>query len=250
MEPLLHRRTPKDGKTKLRTDSNLTTLNMYEIIEFLKKTQTLTECTIIQFAAGGARPPKRRRYRKTQVVGGSYSKTFVSLYWDESKFCNAFPLFLEENAQIWYNGLSEDVTKSRNNLKCEFLKNYKFSSGQNFQTSTELINISQREEESVSEYINRLHVLSENHNYGEQFTLWKLRNECKPELMRQMAFGKWPKTVAETENRLRSVEATSKCLQEEDQKRMNDNIVTKPQPEMEKMLQQISAVNSKALQQL
>ncbi|CAG2205845.1 unnamed protein product [Mytilus edulis] len=64
-----------------------------------------------------------------------------------------------------------------------------------------------------------------------------------------MNFGKWPETVVEAENRLRSVEATSKCLQEEDQKRMPDNIVSKLQPEMEKMLQKISAVNSKVLQQ-
>ncbi|CAG2254521.1 unnamed protein product [Mytilus edulis] len=176
-------------------------------------------------------------------------ENFVSLYYDESKLCNAFPLFLEENAQIWYNKLSEDVTKSQNNLKCEFLKKYEFSSGQNFQTSTDLINLSQREDEKVSDYINRLHVLSENHDYGEQFTLWKLRNECKPDLMRQMNFGKWPETVVEAENRLRSVEATSKCLQEEDQKRMQDNIVTKLQPEMEKLLQQISAVKSEAFQQ-
>ncbi|VDI80578.1 Hypothetical predicted protein [Mytilus galloprovincialis] len=65
---------------------------------------------------------------------------------------------------------------------------------------------------------------------------------------------KWPsvngqRRAAEAENRLRSVEATSKCLREEDQKRMQDNIVTKLQPEMEKLLQQISAVNSKAIQQ-
>ncbi|CAC5359231.1 unnamed protein product [Mytilus coruscus] len=155
------------------------------------------------------------------------------------------PVFSEE----YLKSQAKDVTKSRNNLKCAFLKKYEFSSGQNFQTSTELINISQREEESLSEYINRLHILSEVHNYGEQFTLWKLRNKCKPELMQQMAFGKWPETVAEAENRLRSVEATSKCLQEEEQKRMQDNIVTELRPEMEKMLQQISAVNSKALQQ-
>ncbi|CAC5399534.1 unnamed protein product [Mytilus coruscus] len=67
--------------------------------------------------------------------------------------------------------------------------------------------------------------------------------------MRQMAFSKCPETVAEAENRLRPVESTSKCLQEEDQKRMQDNIVTKLQPEIEKMLQQISAINSKSLQQ-
>jgi hypothetical protein len=36
--------------------------NIYLIIEVLQNTQTVTECTIIQYAAGGARPPKRRRY--------------------------------------------------------------------------------------------------------------------------------------------------------------------------------------------
>ncbi|CAC5424416.1 unnamed protein product [Mytilus coruscus] len=33
--------------------------NIYEIIELLKKTQALTECTIIQYAAGGASPPNK-----------------------------------------------------------------------------------------------------------------------------------------------------------------------------------------------
>jgi hypothetical protein len=41
---------------------NLHHPNIYLIIEVLQNTQTVTECTIIQYAAGGARPPKRRRY--------------------------------------------------------------------------------------------------------------------------------------------------------------------------------------------
>ena len=36
--------------------------NIYQIIELLQKSQAVTECTIIQYAAGGAHPPKRRRY--------------------------------------------------------------------------------------------------------------------------------------------------------------------------------------------
>jgi hypothetical protein len=37
--------------------------NIYLNIEVLQNTQEVTECTIIQYAAGGAHPPKRRRYR-------------------------------------------------------------------------------------------------------------------------------------------------------------------------------------------
>ena len=37
--------------------------NIYLIIEVLQNTQEFTECTIIQYAAEGAHPPKRRRYR-------------------------------------------------------------------------------------------------------------------------------------------------------------------------------------------
>jgi hypothetical protein len=37
--------------------------NIYLIIDVLQNTQEVTECTIIQYAAGGAHPPKRRRYR-------------------------------------------------------------------------------------------------------------------------------------------------------------------------------------------
>lgn len=37
--------------------------NIYLIIEVLQNTQEFTECTIIQYAAEGAHPPTRRRYR-------------------------------------------------------------------------------------------------------------------------------------------------------------------------------------------
>jgi hypothetical protein len=51
--------------------------NIYLIIEVLQNIQALvTECTIIQYAAGGARPPKRRRYRVIDT-SFNYSKTNV-----------------------------------------------------------------------------------------------------------------------------------------------------------------------------
>ena len=37
--------------------------NIYEIIDLLHATYAMTEITTIQYAAGGARPPKRPTYR-------------------------------------------------------------------------------------------------------------------------------------------------------------------------------------------
>jgi hypothetical protein len=51
--------------------------NIYQIIKVLQNTQAVTECTIIQCAAGGARPPKRRRYRVTDT-SFNYSETGTS----------------------------------------------------------------------------------------------------------------------------------------------------------------------------
>ncbi|CAC5366824.1 unnamed protein product [Mytilus coruscus] len=175
-------------------------------------------------------------------------ENFVNLYWDESKFCNAFPLFLEENAQIWFNGLPEDVTDTRENLKCEFLKKYQISHGQNFQKLSDFIDLKQQETESVAEYINRVNALSEDQDVG-QFKLTKLQYKCKPELVRLMSLGKWPETVEEAEVRLRSVEANFQYLEKCEKKETEDKIISELKPKIDMMFQQISAVNSKSLQQ-
>ncbi|CAC5384128.1 unnamed protein product [Mytilus coruscus] len=175
-------------------------------------------------------------------------ENFVNLYWDESKFCNAFPLFLEENAQIWFNGLPEDVTDTRENLKCEFLKKYQISHGQNFQKLSDFIDLKQQETESVAEYINRVNALSEDQDVG-QFKLTKLQYKCKPELVRLMSLGKWPETVEEAEVRLRSVEANFHYLEKCEKKETEDKIISELKPQIDMMFQQISAVNSKSLQQ-
>ncbi|CAC5404427.1 unnamed protein product [Mytilus coruscus] len=175
-------------------------------------------------------------------------ENFVNLYWDESKFCNAFPLFLEENAQIWFNGLPEDVTDTRENLKCEFLKKYQISHGQNFQKLSDFIDLKQQETESVAEYINRVNALSEDQDVG-QFKLTKLQYKCKPELVRLMSLGKWPETVEEAEVRLRSVEANFHYLEKCEKKETEDKIIAELKPKIDMMFQQISAVNSKSLQQ-
>ncbi|CAC5363969.1 unnamed protein product [Mytilus coruscus] len=175
-------------------------------------------------------------------------ENFVNLYWDESKFCNAFPLFLEENAQIWFNGLPEDVTDTRENLKCEFLKKYQISHGQNFQKLFDFIDLKQQETESVAEYINRVNALSEDQDVG-QFKLTKLQYKCKPELVRLMSLGKWPETVEEAEVRLRSVEANFHYLEKCEKKETEDKIISELKPKIDMMFQQISAVNSKSLQQ-
>ncbi|CAC5378652.1 unnamed protein product [Mytilus coruscus] len=151
-------------------------------------------------------------------------ENFVNLYWDESKFCNAFPLFLEENAQIWFNGLPKDVTDTRENLKCEFLKKYQISHGQNFQKLSDFIDLKQQETESVAEYINRVNALSEDQDVG-QFKLTKLQYKCKPELVRLMSL--------------------EKC----EKKETEDKIISELKPKIDMMFQQISAVNSKSLQQ-
>ncbi|CAC5398886.1 unnamed protein product [Mytilus coruscus] len=127
------------------------------------------------------------------------------------------PVFSEEylksqakNAQIWFNGLPEDVTDTRENLKCEFLKKYQISHGQNFQKLSDFIDLKQQETESVAEYINRVNALSEDQDVG-QFKLTKLQYKCKPELVRLMSL--------------------------------------ELKPKIDMMFQQISAVNSKSLQQ-
>ncbi|CAC5397899.1 CBX5 [Mytilus coruscus] len=137
-------------------------------------------------------------------------ENFVNLYWDESKFCNAFPYFLKKMPKIWFNGLPEDVTDTRENLKCEFLKKYQISHGQNFQKLSDFIDLKQQETESVAEYINRVNALSEDQDVG-QFKLTKLQYKCKPELVRLMSL--------------------------------------ELKPKIDMMFQQISAVNSKSLQQ-
>ncbi|VDI35444.1 Hypothetical predicted protein [Mytilus galloprovincialis] len=131
-------------------------------------------------------------------------ENFVSLYYDESKFCNAFPLFLEENAQIWFNGLPEDLTNTQ--------------------------------------FINRVNALSEDQDVGQQFKLTKLQYRCKPELVRLMSLGKWPETVEEAEVRLRSVEANSNYLEKCEKKETEDKIMSELKPKIDMMFQQISAV--------
>ncbi|CAC5423905.1 unnamed protein product [Mytilus coruscus] len=175
-------------------------------------------------------------------------ENFVNLYWDESEFYNAFPLFLEENAQIWFNGLPEDVTDTRENLKCEFLKKYQISHGQNFQKLSDFIDLKQQETESVAEYINRVNVLSEDQDVG-QFKLTKLQYKCKPEFVRLMSLGKWPETVEEAEVRLRSVEANFHYLEKCEKKESEDKIISELKPKIDMMFQQLSAINSKSLQQ-
>ncbi|CAC5366949.1 unnamed protein product [Mytilus coruscus] len=157
-------------------------------------------------------------------------ENFVNLYWDESKFCNAFPLFLEENAQIWFNGLPEDVTDTQLSKLSDF------------------INLKQQETESVAEYINRVNALSEDQDVG-QFKLTKLQYKCKPELVRLMSLGKWPETVEEAEVSLRSVEANFHYLEKCEKKETEDKIISELKPKIDMMFQQISAVNSKSLQQ-
>ena len=58
--------------------------NIYQIIEVLQNIQALvTECTIIQYAAGGARPPKRRRYRvidtRLQLLKDRYQQGLINV---------------------------------------------------------------------------------------------------------------------------------------------------------------------------
>ena len=38
--------------------------NIYEIVDLLQTTQAMTEITVVQYSAGGARPPKRPVYRR------------------------------------------------------------------------------------------------------------------------------------------------------------------------------------------
>ncbi|CAC5393529.1 unnamed protein product [Mytilus coruscus] len=165
-----------------------------------------------------------------------------------AKFKGDFTENPSQNAQIWFNGLPEDVTDTRENLKCEFLKKYQISHGQNFQKLSDFIDLKQQETESVAEYINRVNALSEDQDVG-QFKLTKLQYKCKPELVRLMSLGKWPETVEEAEVRLRSVEANFHYLEKCEKKETEDKIISELKPKIDMMFQQISAVNSKSLQQ-
>jgi hypothetical protein len=57
--------------------------NIYQIIEVLQNTQAVAECTIIQYGAGGARPPKRRRYRvmdtRLQLLKDRYHQGLINV---------------------------------------------------------------------------------------------------------------------------------------------------------------------------
>ncbi|CAC5364127.1 unnamed protein product [Mytilus coruscus] len=108
--------------------------------------------------------------------------------------------------------------------------------------------LKQQETESVAEYINRVNALSEDQDVG-QFKLTKLQYKCKPELVRLMSLGKWPETVEEAEVRLRSVEANFHYLEKCEKKETEDKIISELKPKIDMMFQQISAVNSKSLQQ-
>ncbi|CAC5384528.1 unnamed protein product [Mytilus coruscus] len=119
---------------------------------------------------------------------------------------------------------------------------------QNFQKLSDFIDLKQQETESVAEYINRVNALSEDQDVG-QFKLTKLQYKCKPELVRLMSLGKWPETVEEAEVRLRSVEANFHYLEKCEKKETEDKIISELKPKIDMMFQQISAVNSKSLQQ-
>ncbi|CAC5413252.1 unnamed protein product [Mytilus coruscus] len=64
-----------------------------------------------------------------------------------------------------------------------------------------------------------------------------------------MSLGKWPETVEEAEVRLRSVEANFQYLEKCEKKETEDKIISELKPKIDMMFQQISAVNSKSLQQ-
>lgn len=117
--------------------------------------------------------------------------------WDEITFCTAFPLFLEEFAQIWFFELSSDIWKKKDALKLEFLIKYQHCYGQKFQRYCDFDDLKQNEDESVADFINRLYTITENLDINDDRKMTKMRIRCKPELIH--LFGKEPETLAETE---------------------------------------------------
>jgi len=54
----------EDWHNKIKKKVRHANPNIYEIIDLLQTTQAMTDITIIQYAAGGARPSKRPTYRR------------------------------------------------------------------------------------------------------------------------------------------------------------------------------------------
>lgn len=108
--------------------------------------------------------------------------------WNEITFCTAFPLYLEEFAQIWFFELSSDISKKKDALRLEFLKKYQHCYGQNFQRYCDFDELKPNEDESVADFINRLYTIIENLEINGDIKMAKLRIRCKPEFIH--LFGK------------------------------------------------------------
>lgn len=131
-------------------------------------------------------------------------------------FLHCFPVIFGRFPQIWYFGLSSDISKKKDALKLEFLKKkYQHCYGKNFQRYCDFDDLKQNENESVAYFINRLYTITENLDINDDMKMAKLRTRCKPELIH--LFGKELKTLAETERALRSAEAIHDFLRKSDE---------------------------------
>ena len=88
MEPLPDRGTPHNqppGRLAQQDQEERSPShpNIYQIIEVLQNTQAVAECTIIQYEAGGARPPQRRRYivmdTRLQLLKDRYHQGLINV---------------------------------------------------------------------------------------------------------------------------------------------------------------------------
>ena len=184
---------------------------------------------------------------------------FTSLCgWNDLQVCNAFPLCVENNPNIWFSNLPEEISTNKEQLKSEFLNKYSFSYGENFQKFCQFEELKQNDSETAAEYINRLHEVCENQNISEERKMAKLQIKCKPELVVNLC-NKDPETTTEAERQLRSVEANTEYVKKQDEqdgsnRSINQQMIKAIRDELEELktqnlinlsaIQQVSAMNS------
>ena len=77
--------------------------------------------------------------------------------WTEEQITSAFPLFLTDNATLWYDAAPEETQKNLNNIKKSLLDRFVQNSISNWKENDMFFNKKQTEEQSVEDFTEEVH---------------------------------------------------------------------------------------------
>ena len=87
--------------------------------------------------------------------------------WTEEQITSAFPLYLRDNATLWYDAVPEETQKNLNNIKKSFLDRFVQNSISNWKENDMFFNKKQTEGQSVEDFSEEVHRLAHNINKKE-----------------------------------------------------------------------------------